>query len=347
MGLLGAMAGAGQGLINYSDTLKEKEKMDWLAQQEAVKHERAMNLQKMADKTAADRQQAGFSFQTSERVAGDITAEGVLKGTREYQDKVRGEEQAWDVKRMGLQSASAISTANALATAEEARDLKRTEDRIKALESTDEFKGMPPSMQAKAKLAMRDPDMYKILADTGGEKKVPWEQVQDVWSKARDAHGALDTDIKDQIASEAAIYMDKKSATPEEAATYYANAIVSDFMTTLNFDPTKDVSKPRATREDILAKVEAGEITAAQIAEHKNSDPKLLADAQRIEKVREAREKRDKEAEARAKGARGSGATQAELDAASSFSSSGAPQGTGIKQGIMAGVQRRRDEYKK
>jgi len=45
MASLGFMAGLGKGISGFADILGEKSKQDWLAQQEAIKHERALSLE--------------------------------------------------------------------------------------------------------------------------------------------------------------------------------------------------------------------------------------------------------------------------------------------------------------
>lgn len=73
----GAMRGLGEGMSDFSGTMIEKQKMDWTAQQNQLKHERDMNLQKLRDANANKRQEGLLAGQQQMQTEKLESAEGI------------------------------------------------------------------------------------------------------------------------------------------------------------------------------------------------------------------------------------------------------------------------------
>lgn len=77
MNFAGAMRGLGEGMQSFSGTMREKQKMDWTAQQNQLKHERDMNLQKLRDANANKRQDGLLANQQTMQTERLESAEGI------------------------------------------------------------------------------------------------------------------------------------------------------------------------------------------------------------------------------------------------------------------------------
>jgi len=92
MGWTGALGGLGQGMVNYAGTMREQKKMEWKAQQDAVAHERQLNLESIRagnqrqlaeDKQEWATEERNEAFaQTQGAMTGGYTEEGGFPATK-------------------------------------------------------------------------------------------------------------------------------------------------------------------------------------------------------------------------------------------------------------------------
>ncbi len=114
MGMLGALAGVGRGLQDFSSMMNEKSKMDFLSQQEAIKHERALSLEglrqqnnmavtKYGDSLATTRQEQQNTFLSKKQEEQNkflLEQRGQDLENQRLRDKAQSEEK-WSIAKYG------------------------------------------------------------------------------------------------------------------------------------------------------------------------------------------------------------------------------------------------------
>ena len=165
MGMLGAMAGFGKGLQDFSTLMNEKSKMDWMAQQEAVKHERALSLEALRNQNQMNYLGKQQEFQSKERIASQefLSKENQIKEFNEQarannaealayeqlnrRDAQVDKEHTYRLREISAQRASQLDTARKLSEISMEQDETKRAKLIAETKNTDEFKSLPPEYQ--------------------------------------------------------------------------------------------------------------------------------------------------------------------------------------------------------
>lgn len=179
MGMLGAMAGMGKGLQDFSTLMNEKSKMDWMAQQEAVKHERALSLETLRANREDTRAEKQRGFLREERIAGQeyLSTENKIKDLNEETRANRAEalayeqlnrrdaqidkEHAYGLQRISVEKAAQLDTAKKLSEYSMEQDITKRKKLLAETEGTEAFKSLPPEYQKLVRM-QADPNTAPI-----------------------------------------------------------------------------------------------------------------------------------------------------------------------------------------
>lgn len=243
MGMLGAMVGAGKGLQDFATLMNEKSKMDWMAQQEAVKHERALSLENLrmqnnmvvAEKQntwANERQGQQNTFAASENALNrEATRENTMAPYSEdalsakeraarTEAKIRGDE---EIRVLGAKNAAALSQAESVYRLTSKLDMEKRKEYAEQLKATEQYQGASPEAQKQMELAALQPEVAKFMAELqkSGQREIPFEQQRLALKDGRDFFQTLPEDqrknYKAQLTKETG-----KSYTDLQAAEEYA-----------------------------------------------------------------------------------------------------------------------------
>ena len=94
MGMLGALAGFGQGLQDYSKVMLKKQEQDWLDQQARVKYEREQNLETLRLQNQRALQTERLTFEEGWNKKKLESEDTRFQATKDYQTKVLEGQQA-------------------------------------------------------------------------------------------------------------------------------------------------------------------------------------------------------------------------------------------------------------
>jgi len=200
MGMLGAMAGFGSGLQDFSQLLNEKSKMDWQEKQASIRYEREKSLESLrmqnqrantqyADDLATKRQGQQNEFQIErygiekEDRNADIKYADDLARQRardEYSDEaIAGKTKMWQAEA-GIKQGAAVNQAVAIANATFDLDKKKRAEKLEEIRSTEMFNGASPEEKKLIEMSIVQPEMAKIYIESvkANQREFPVEQAR-------------------------------------------------------------------------------------------------------------------------------------------------------------------------
>lgn len=198
--MLGAMAGLGSGLQDYSQLLNEKSKMDWQEKQASIRYEREKSLESLrmqnqrantqyADDLATKRQGQQNEFQIErygiekEDRNADIKYADDLARQRardEYSDEaIAGKTKMWQAEA-GIKQGAAVNQAVAIANATFDLDKKKRAEKLEEIRSTEMFNGASPEEKKLIEMSIVQPEMAKIYIESvkANQREFPVEQAR-------------------------------------------------------------------------------------------------------------------------------------------------------------------------
>ena len=211
MGWMGAMSGLGQGMVNYSGTMREQQKMDWKAQQDSIAAQRATNLENLR----ASNQNARAKEERTWR-SGEAEATRTFQGEQGALKIKAGQENITEADRLareripiaaqarskGVTDQIAATSAAKIKDVEAAfkltKDLKATdrENRATTFLASEEAKGLPEERRDFLAFAIRFPQEAQMMADIDKGNKRDTEQFVKVFLEARKEWDAIDKNGK-------------------------------------------------------------------------------------------------------------------------------------------------------
>jgi hypothetical protein len=169
MGMLGAMAGLGKGMQDFSTLLNEKAKMDWQSQRDQVLWERQENLAKLQNTWANERQenQQGFlqkqaddaallNVQNAQIAELDKTSDQSLKEKHDWE--VAGFNRETSMMQISAQKSAQIDVAKQLANFADTKDETKRAKQLAALEKNEDFIALKESDPTLAKIVRMKAD---------------------------------------------------------------------------------------------------------------------------------------------------------------------------------------------
>ena len=198
--MLGAMAGFGSGLQDFSQLLNEKSKMDWQEKQASIRYEREKSLESLrmqnqrantqyADDLATKRQGQQNEFQIErygiekeDRNADIKYADDLAKqrARDEYSDEaIAGKTKMWQAEA-GIKQGAAVNQAVAIANATFDLDKKKRAEKLEEIRSTEMFNGASPEEKKLIEMSIVQPEMAKIYIESvkANQREFPVEQAR-------------------------------------------------------------------------------------------------------------------------------------------------------------------------
>lgn len=237
MGMLGAMAGLGQGMQNFSLMLNEKAKMDWQTQRDQALWERQKNLEEIKMKHAetmqgnqqeflGGQQDKQMEFQAQNQQIADLNAESRLNTDMGFKREMSAEEHSNRLQEISQSKAAQVDAAIKIANLQENLSDKKKAKQLALIDSNEMFSDAEKKI---LKLAVEDKEVastYLSLARQGGDDKVI-ESYSDNYMKALAEWngGSMNEDVKSQWTvklNQAGI------KEPDKQAKAYADTIARD-----------------------------------------------------------------------------------------------------------------------
>ena len=265
MGMLGALAGAGRGLSDYSEMLNEKAKMDWHSQEAAIRYEREKSLESLrmqnqrsnveyADKLATTRQGQQNEFQVERygiekedrrsqiEYADDLARQ---RAKDEYSDEAIAGKSKLLAAEAGIRQGTAVNQAVAIANATFDLDKKKRSEKLEEIKSSEMYKKSSDENKMLIEASVMQPEVAKVYIESmkATQKEIPFEQARLAIKDGVDRYETLDEDqrksFKKQLKSEFG-----KTFSDEDAAT---------LMGRMNLESVMEATgkgKPNSTKQD-------------------------------------------------------------------------------------------------
>ena len=185
MGMLGAMAGLGQGMQNFSQMLNEKAKMDWMEQKDAVLFERQKNLEQLRQTHAEGLQKSNQEWQSGRDTANQEFTANQQASNQEWQSGRDNKQIASqydlenlrntnDLKKIGAQQAAQIANTKAVLELTDTFEKGKEKENIAQLEKNPLYIEAPDNFKALMRMQIEDPKSAAFVqAMLSSEKGVP------------------------------------------------------------------------------------------------------------------------------------------------------------------------------
>jgi hypothetical protein len=179
--MLGAMAGLGQGMQNFSTMLNEKAKMDWQTQRDQALWERQKNLEEIKMRHAetmqgnqqeflGGQQDKQMEFQAQNQQIADLNAESRLNTEIGFKREMSTEEHSNRLSEISAQAAKQVSVAKQLANFADEKDEAKRAKQLASLEKNEDFQSLDPVLQKIVKMKadpLMEPMGQALLASYG------------------------------------------------------------------------------------------------------------------------------------------------------------------------------------
>jgi len=240
MGMLGALAGAGRGLSDYSAMLNEKAKMDWHSQEAAIRYEREKSLESLrmqnqrsnveyADKLATTRQGQQNEFQVERygiekedrqsqiKYADDLARQ---RAKDEYSDEAIAGKSKLLAAEASIKQGAAVNQAVAIANVTFDLDKKKRAEKLEEIKSSEMYKKSSDENKMLIEASVMQPEVAKVYIESmkATQREIPFEQARLAIKDGVDRYETLDEDQRKSFKKQLKVEFGK-TFSDEDAAT--------------------------------------------------------------------------------------------------------------------------------